>query len=108
VQDNRVYDPDIFKFFHNKIDLNWFLNFEKIKVSLNIHCKYKYEMHHIYQMYIISNDLYMDYEKLFYDQLQLNVPHISFLNTVLRNNNVEKRYFINLLSIISMYILKFL
>ena len=49
----------------------------------------------------------MNYEKLFRDQLQLNVPHILFLNIILRNDSIEKRYSINLLSIISMYILKF-
>ena len=34
----------------------------------------------------------MGHEMLFHDQLQLNVLHILFLNSVLKNGSVEKKY----------------
>ena len=89
MQDNRVYDFDILEFPHGKMNLNCFLNLEKIEKFLDIHCKHKYEKHCIGQMHIISNGLCMDHEILLHIQSQLNVLHILFLSNVSRNDSVE-------------------
>lgn len=103
MQGSRVYDLDILGFLHGKMNLNCFLNLEKIGKLLDIHCKYRYEKHCMCQMHIISNDLCMDHEILLHDLLQLNVLHILSLNGVLSNNSVEKKYPTNSLCSISMY-----
>jgi len=103
VQDSRVYDLDILEFLHGKMNLNCFSNPEKIGKLLDIHYKHKYEKHCIHQMHIISNGLCMDHEILLHNLLQLNVLHILSLNSVLRNNSVEKKYPTNSLCNISIY-----